>query len=72
MAGQRVDAMMECLSLKRMQHYNPVMAFLDDTGDMPIVEKSLRDDFWGAKPVGDKLVGENVLGELWMILRGEG
>lgn len=35
----------------------------------PIVEISYRDTFWGARPVGDTLVGFNVLGRLLMELR---
>lgn len=46
-------------------------AFLQ-TGDSPIVEMSLKDDFWGAKPQGEGvLVGRNVLGRLMMGLREE-
>lgn len=42
------------------------------TGDAPIVEMSLKDDFWGAKPsVDGLLVGRNVLGRLMMGLRPE-
>lgn len=41
------------------------------TGDRPIVEISKRDAFWGAKPEGDLLVGQNILGRLWMELRLE-
>ena len=32
---------------------------------------SYKDQFWGAKPEGDLLKGENVLGRLWMELRAE-
>jgi predicted NAD-dependent protein-ADP-ribosyltransferase YbiA (DUF1768 family) len=39
------------------------------TGEMPIVELSMRDDFWGAKPRGNVLVGRNMLGCLEMQLR---
>lgn len=39
------------------------------SGSKPIVELSMRDDFWGAKPRGDKLVGRNMLGYLLDQLR---
>ena len=40
--------------------------------DKKIVEKSFKDDFWGAKPTYDKpniLIGENFLGRIWMEAR---
>jgi ribA/ribD-fused uncharacterized protein len=47
-------------------------ALYQQSGDMPIVEKSTRDDFWGAKPVhGALLRGVNALGRLHMGLRQE-
>lgn len=39
------------------------------TGTLNIVELSVRDEFWGAKPRGDVLVGRNMLGHLLMQLR---
>lgn len=39
------------------------------TGTQDIVELSVRDDFWGAKPQGNSLTGRNMLGHLLMQLR---
>lgn len=70
--GVRVVVMEACLRLKLAQHWNEMSAFLALTGDKPIVEKSRKDPFWGAIPDGEgNLVGLNVLGLLWMILRAE-
>ena len=44
---------------------------LRETGDRPIVEKSWRDGYWGARPEGSDLVGANVLGQLLMRLRDQ-
>ncbi len=46
-------------------------SLLLSTGDLPIVEISYKDPFWGATPKGQKLVGKNVLGRLLMELRKE-
>ena len=46
------------------------MILLLETGNRPIVEDSRKDDYWGAKTVGDEgLSGQNVLGRLLMELR---
>lgn len=42
---------------------------LIQTGDVPLVELSKFDDFWGAKPDGEYLTGVNALGRLWIELR---
>ena len=39
------------------------------TGSQPIVERSALDQFWGARPQGNQLIGRNVLGRLLMELR---
>ena len=44
---------------------------LKSTGNLPIVEKSSDDVFWGAKEDGGALVGSNVLGKLLTLLRDE-
>lgn len=70
----RVLIMAWCLRLKLAQHPERFGALLRSTGDMPIVELSFRDDFWGAKPQppsGDQLVGVNMLGRLLMKLRAD-
>ena len=66
----RVKIMRWCLQVKLAQNWDKFSELLLETGDMPIVEHSRRDDFWGAKPVDDHvLVGINVLGRLLMELR---
>jgi N-glycosidase YbiA len=68
----RVPIMEACLRLKTDQHFNRITDILAETGDLPIVEKSRRDTFWGAKPVSSsEIEGENVLGLLWMLIREE-
>jgi ribonuclease HI len=42
---------------------------LDETGELPIVELSYKDGFWGARPDSGVLAGVNMLGRLWMALR---
>jgi len=68
----KLDVMNYCVRLKYHQHQHDMDAVLDMTLDMPIVEKSRKDRLWGA--VNDyrgHLVGENLLGHLWMIIRDE-
>ncbi len=66
----RVDIMRWCLRVKLAQNWNKFSALLLATGDRPIVEKSGKDDFWGAKIIDNQtLVGMNVLGQLLMELR---
>lgn len=68
----KVGVMETCLRLKLLQHTTEVLEFLEETKDMPIVEKSYGDDFWGAKPDRrGNLKGHNVLGTLWMLIREE-
>ncbi len=68
----KLDVMNYCLRLKYHQHRTVMDRVLDDTEMMPIVEKSRKDRLWGA--VNDyrgNLEGENLLGQLWMIIRDE-
>ncbi len=66
----RTKIMRWCLQVKLAQNYPTFSALLLETVDLPIVEASRKDDFWGAKPVTpDVLVGNNVLGRLLMELR---
>jgi type I restriction enzyme S subunit len=68
----RVKIMRWCLRVKLAQNWNEFSRLLLSTGDLPIVEESRKDDFWGAKVVGTStLVGMNVLGRLLMELREE-
>ena len=58
------------LQVKLAQNWDKFSEALLETGDMPIVEHSRRDDFWGAKPIdSETLIGTNALGRLLMELR---
>lgn len=65
----RVPVMAWVLGVKFAQH--PVLRrLLLSSGERQIVEKSLKDPFWGAKPSEDGLLfGENTLGRLLMAYR---
>ncbi len=67
----RVRIMRWCLRMKLANNWNTFSELLLRTGERPIVEESRKDNFWGAKVVGDgdTLVGMNVLGRLLMELR---
>jgi ribA/ribD-fused uncharacterized protein len=66
----RMNVMRWCLRIKLIQNWNKFSSLLRSTGDLPIVEESRKDDYWGAKPVGENsLVGMNILGRLLMELR---
>jgi ribA/ribD-fused uncharacterized protein len=68
----RVDIMRWCLRVKLVQNFRRFSSLLLETGDLPIVEQSRRDRFWGSVPMDDThLVGQNVLGNLLMELREE-
>lgn len=74
----RVPIMYWCLRVKLAQNLNSFGQLLESTNDMPIVEDSWKDDFWGAiadnspNSVGTNsvtLTGVNALGKLLMRLR---
>lgn len=68
----RVRVMRWTLRVKLTMHWTTFGDLLLSTGDLPIVEDSRRDSFWGAIPQEDgTLVGMNVLGRLLMELREE-
>jgi ribA/ribD-fused uncharacterized protein len=68
----RVEIMRWCLRVKLAQNWECFGKLLLSTGDLPVVEESRRDDFWGARPVDDqRLVGRNVLGCLLVELRDQ-
>ncbi len=68
----RVKVMRWCLRVKLAQNWNEFSRLLLATRERSIVEESRKDDFWGAKVMGDEtLVGMNVLGRLLMELREE-
>lgn len=65
-----VDIMRWSLHVKLLQNWDTFSKLLLETGDLPIVEQSRKDDFWGAKPIDEQtLIGRNVLGHLLMELR---
>lgn len=58
------------MEIKLSQHWNELAPILEETGDKAIVELSYKDQFWGAKNIGNgQLQGTNALGRLWMDLR---
>ena len=66
----RVKIMRWCLRVKLVQNWEKFRDALLETENLPIVEHSRRDDFWGAKPINEQtLVGVNALGRLLMELR---
>ena len=72
----RVIAMICTQARKLAQHRGRFAAALLETGDLPIVEMSRRDPFWGAVPDGDTrqaatLTGLNALGKVLTALRDE-
>lgn len=61
-----------CLRVKLFNNWDKFSTLLLSTEDLPIVEESNKDDFWGAKPVDiNLLIGTNALGRLLMELRDE-
>ena len=67
--GINVRLMRWVLRVKLACNYESFGQLLDSTGEMPIVEYSRRDRFWGARYEGRALVGVNALGRLLMELR---
>lgn len=65
----RIVVMKWCLDLKLAQNWEKFGKVLLKTGNHDIVENSNVDDFWGAKPNGEFLIGANVLGKLLQQLR---
>lgn len=69
----RVPIMWWCLRVKLACQPATFGAQLRLSGDLPIVEDSHNDTYWGAKPVKDDILalrGANVLGRLLVLLRG--
>jgi len=68
----RIKIMRWCLKVKLAQNFAEFGKLLESTFDKPIVEDSIKDDFWGAirkKKYGNILTGTNALGRLLMELR---
>jgi len=58
-----------CVAAKLVANPTTFLACLLDTGTSDIVELSMKDDFWGAIPTGNRLVGQNMLGKILTDLR---
>lgn len=76
----KISVMGMCLKLKSRHNFDFIgKKFIESfqinlSGDSKLlVEKSSRDDFWGAIPQNDTqtLKGKNVLGRLWMMIRDQ-
>ena len=67
----RIHSMLWVLELKLWANPRTFGEVLKSTGNLPIVEKSKKDGFWGGKEKDGMLVGSNVLGKLLTILRDE-
>ncbi|WP_121967476.1 NADAR family protein [Myroides sp. N17-2] len=58
------------LEVKLIQNYKKFSELLLSTGNLPIVEYSVKDNIWGAMPANENtLIGVNALGRLLMELR---
>lgn len=66
-AAVKFEIMREIIRTKAIQHPY-VMKKLLASGDRELIEDSWRDDVWGWGPNHD---GQNMLGKLWMEVRGE-
>lgn len=65
----KLPVMEWCLNLKLLNNFatfGALLLSLDETKE--IVELSKKDNYWGAIPTGDKLIGCNKLGKLLFIL----
>lgn len=75
MSEQDVENMKLCIRLKLEQHPNLKTQLLA-TGDNYIFENigkrnRRRDFFWGAKMINSELIGNNIMGKIWMEFRDE-
>jgi type I restriction enzyme S subunit len=66
-----IALMRHSLRLKYGHHPDEIQELFKQADGKPIVEISSRDDFWGTFRKGEVLVGQNILGRLWMELRDE-
>ncbi|MGI2116113.1 NADAR family protein [Shewanella frigidimarina] len=68
----RHQVMRWCLRIKLAQNFDSFGQLLLSTKELPIVELSYKDEFWGARPLinnPNELRGQNNLGRLLMELR---
>jgi ribA/ribD-fused uncharacterized protein len=68
----KIDVMEWCLRVKVLYHSSKIRKEIEEVNGRDIIEISHKDRFWGAVP--DKqdpniLLGENILGQLWMDIR---
>lgn len=61
----KYDIMRYCVELKLYQNWGHLKKIILETGDRPIVELSHKDQYWGVVLKSDKLIGWNVLGNIW-------
>lgn len=70
--ANRTKFMRWCIKAKLVCNFKKFSSLLLETGDLPIVEESRRDQFWGAKKIDSEILqGSNVLGRLLMELRND-
>ena len=71
--AKKLGIMERVLQLKFEQHMEYFEELMTASMDLPLVEESTRDGFWGAIPqtkLGNyELIGVNALGRLWMKIR---
>lgn len=66
----RILAMEFTVLMKLKCNFTRMIRAFQETGKKPIVEFSMRDDFWGAKPNGTNcLFGQNRLGNICSAIR---
>lgn len=66
----RIKIMKWVLRVKLAQNWDRFSSVLFESKNIPIVELSNKDDFWGAKQIDDNIyIGVNALGRLLMGLR---
>lgn len=66
----RIPIMRWCLRVKLLQNWRRFSELLLQTKDLPIVEDSRKDDYWGARlDAHGRLEGRNILGRMLMELR---
>lgn len=75
MSDRDVENMKLCLRLK-LEYHPQLREELNKTGNQIIVEdignrKGERHLFWGARIIDGKIVGKNILGNIWMELRND-
>lgn len=65
----REEIMYIAVLIKTLQYHTVFEELFYDTHNKEIVELSHIDDFWGAKPINNQLIGANLLGKIWMYIR---